>query len=300
LKRKIGFIIALVAMLSMMVVPAGALADNPSGSVGLGAVVYDNALTLENKDALWAPILTDNIGATLLYNDSGDVFEWDLQGNVPSGSYTLIYYADMPDRFTDWGGSNPGAVITAVASVNGIISANGTTDLGMNLPCFPDANEVIANHDYSTAPDKYSNAIGAKIWLVPSADLPAGWPNDIPWTSWTPANILFETDLITYTDTNAIVSITVFPVAIDFGRVAVGTTISDTVTVANNGSVPVNVTASAGGGFTALMLNGEPVLDYDADFYKNMSAIVNLSMVVPAGSGPLTGTLLFVASPASP
>jgi len=50
--------------------------------VGLDVIVYDNTMTLENKTNLGAtspwPIIVDGIGATLLYNDSGVEFEWDL------------------------------------------------------------------------------------------------------------------------------------------------------------------------------------------------------------------------------
>ena len=307
MKRKIGFLIVLVAMLSMMLVPAGAFAAD----VGLDAVVYDKVVNLDNKinttpTGTWDLTPLDNTGATLLYNVSGDMFEWslDAMGLDPLTSYSLIYYADQSSRFDEWGGNNPGALIANIMTDGdgNYVSAN-TVDLGMPLPCFPDAN--IDEYDYSKTVaaggtgDMYANAHGAKIWLVLTADYTAPELMD-----WNPASYLFETDLINYTDTNAIVSITVSPTDVDFGSVVAGAIAGpETVTVSNAGTVPVIVTALAptSGLFSNLLLNAAIPSLYSMPLPKTVDDDVSLTLPVPTGHAPgqVVGTLIFVATPAN-
>ena len=159
------------------------------------ATTYDSSVTLDNKESNWALTPCDGIGAVIEYNFAADNFEWSASGTVPvSGvEYSLIYYADYTgSRFGHWGGDNPGALIgTMMTDSNGDFTAAGSKDLGMDLPCSPDAN--MAEHDYSGAPDYYTHAHGAKLWMVPSVDYAK------PMTAYHPTNYLFETDLITYT-----------------------------------------------------------------------------------------------------
>ena len=285
-------------------VPAIVLAD----TVGLDATVYSNTLTLENKDFSSVPyiVISGGPGATLLYNSSGPEFEWSLEatGLLVDGAYSLIYYADMPDRFVDWGGDNPGALIADVVASGGVISASGITDLGMNLPCYPDAN--ISEYYYGTITtvsgytgDNYATGYGAKIWLVPSSDY-----TEPALTAWNPVNYLFETDLISYTDTNAVVSITVNPTAIDFGDVVAGTTVGpEWVNVENTGTVPVIVTATVPGAglFSNLQLNTANPSAYSVSISSGSFDDVGLTLVIPGGfaPGPVNGTLTFIATPAS-
>ncbi|MCK5040180.1 MAG: YncE family protein [Candidatus Aenigmarchaeota archaeon] len=126
----------------------------------------------------------------------GPEFEYELTANglQTNTEYSLIYYADEPDRFNNWGGDNPGALIVeATSDSNGNLVVSGSVDLGMNLPSYPDANMDINEHDYCGAPDFYSHCTGAKIWLVPSSDY-----SEPGLTAWNPNNYLFETDLIDY------------------------------------------------------------------------------------------------------
>jgi len=167
-------------------------------------VANRKALILENKNANWE-VIDDNTFATLIYNPSGSNFNYALVGSglKPDTSYSLIYYADYAGRFSNWGGNNPGALIDkGTTTTNGNLRMAGSEDLDMNLPCPPDAN--IDGVDYRVK-DGYSNAHGAKIWLVPTDALPASFPSpdtaSVAWETWPVSEILFETDLISYTRT---------------------------------------------------------------------------------------------------
>jgi hypothetical protein len=179
--------------------------SNDTEGINVTYFVNQATLTLENKDPeTWQPI-EDNVKATLTYCIVGDTFIYKLvaTGLTPSTSYSLIYYADFePERFTYWGGNNPGALIAEVTSdEHGYVSQTGEIDLGMDLPSPPDAN--IAIYDYSGPPDNYAHAHGAKIWLVPNTDLTNG--NSLPVINWEHhADWLYETDLITYLDLDSV------------------------------------------------------------------------------------------------
>jgi hypothetical protein len=171
--------------------------SNDTEGIDVTYFVNQATLTLENKDSTTWSIISDDTKATLTYCIIGDAFIYKLvaTGLAPSTEYSLIYYADFePEKFTYWGGNNPGAFIAEVTSdEHGYVSTSGNVDLGMDLPSSPDAN--IAIYDYSDAPDFYDHAHGAKIWLVPSTDY-----DGTKLTAWNPDNYLFETDLITYLD----------------------------------------------------------------------------------------------------
>lgn len=162
-------------------------------------------LVLENKDSSdWSTIVDDMYGK-LFYNDAGDEFEYIFCGcglDIDT-DYSLIYYADFINRYVDWGGNNPGALIAEMTTDGcGSVFKAGSVELDMDLPSCPDAN--IAIHDYSGAPDFYAHAHGAKIWLVPSDCYDAGAKKvDI----WSPDDFLFETDLITYDDTDVVTNV---------------------------------------------------------------------------------------------
>ncbi|MDZ7798155.1 MAG: hypothetical protein U5L76_00895 [Patescibacteria group bacterium] len=157
-------------------------------------------LILENKDSNW-DIVPDTTQARLYYNDYAEKFNYKLKasGLEINQTYALIYYADQQERFDNWGGDNPGALITEViANEKGNITETGHKDLGMNLPEDSDWNnsEDADYCNYHNGYDDYDHCNGAKIWLVPSDDYNE---TDNQLTSWNPDNYLFETDLITYT-----------------------------------------------------------------------------------------------------
>jgi len=158
-------------------------------------------LLLENKNPSdWTEITGDTISANLHYDIDGTSFYYDLSGTVPkvSTNYVLIYYADRQDRFVNWGGDNPGALIatfTSDGSGNIPASIKGTIDIATVLPNPVDWN-ANPSPDYCdvNGPDKYPTCSGAKIWLVPATDYNDG---EKKLTGWNPENYLFETDLIT-------------------------------------------------------------------------------------------------------
>ena len=161
-------------------------------------VQWETVLTLENKDSDWS-IMEDGTWGELSYKPSGSefVFRFYAEGLEAYTEYSLIYYADFEDRFTYWGGNNPGALIaTMTTDGSGNVCIPGSEELNMDLPDPSDANSYF--HYYSGAPDFYAHDQGAKIWLVPS-ELYDDSAKKV--TSWQPTRFLFETDLITYTYT---------------------------------------------------------------------------------------------------
>jgi hypothetical protein len=156
----------------------------------------DGELKLENKDQDndWAIISDDEIYGELRYSTKGENFCYDFQGfGLDDIEYSLIYYADTEDRYNEWSGDNPGALIASGNAVAGNLTLTGSIFLGMDLPHPDDANGYF--YDYTEAPDSYPNPTGAKIWLVPSECYDA---DDIKVISWEPERFLFETDLIEY------------------------------------------------------------------------------------------------------
>jgi len=307
LRKKLSILFALVMAISLCLVPAVVQADD---SVGISAGVYTNTLTLDNKTSAWATTPNDGIGGTLGYNAAGEEFVWGLEAAVlrPSTDYALIYYADKSNRFVDWGGDNPGALISLVTSDEfGVIAESGSTELGMDLPCFPDANQF--ELDYSGAPDNYDNAHGAKIWLVPATYLPTQWPNDGGWMTWSAEivdNILFETDLITYDDADeisSVVSISVDPTNIDFGILTPGDTGTATITL-TSGNTPINVTTfgTLTEPFASLTLNSLAYAAYTNGIDADDSESVPVLFTVPSSYTPVgeaNATMTFIASPAT-
>jgi len=162
-----------------------AQADTMTFDIEIYAEQLTGNVRLENKsgDPDWKILGGDGIWATLTYNLTGPTFDYSLSGKVTKNSteYRLIYYTDP------WAGDNPGALIgTGTSTATGDITMSGSVDLGMDLPASSDQNH----------PE------GAKIWLVPSSDYNSSSASTGPMTSWSPADYLFETALITYDDTD--------------------------------------------------------------------------------------------------
>jgi len=163
--------------------------------------VRTRTLILDNKNPENWTRINDTMIGTLTYKTAGDSFNYDfVASGLQSGvEYDLIYYADKQNRFADWGGDNPGAVIGTFTATSGSISVTSqSVNLGMDLPAADDWNAV-ASPDYCQAPDNYNTCTGAKIWLVPSDDYDSV---NKKLTAWNPTTYLFETDLIIYSDTN--------------------------------------------------------------------------------------------------
>jgi hypothetical protein len=159
----------------------------------------DTTLRLENKDTDWK-VISDGIYADLTFGTVGPKFTGTLttHGLTAEKDYALIYYPDKAaDRFNKWDGAG-GVVIT---TWHGNAAGPIDKDLGINLPNTGDWN-IIADPDYClnhNGFDSYAHCRGAKIWIVPTADLTSG---ALPLTAWNPTTYLFETDLITYLDSD--------------------------------------------------------------------------------------------------
>jgi hypothetical protein len=158
-------------------------------------------LTLENKDSNW-DILNDDYSAEFTYNPCCPNLIWELEGTFAANTgYVLIYYADQPDRFTNWGGAPALELATFTSDENGDFSESGSQNLAACLPyeddwnIGPDADYTDNNNGY----DDYEHGKGAKIWVVPVAYYD-GTNEEL--TAWAPSEILFETDLIGYFDCN--------------------------------------------------------------------------------------------------
>lgn len=136
MKKVFSVLLTLAVVLGLsltMAVPAAVSASD-----------YDSTLVLENKDADWSVIADDGIQGTLEYVSSANLFwyRFSATGLTASIEYSLIYYADTEDRFEDWGGDNPGALIATFETNDSgnITQTSDSVNLNMDLPCSPDAN----------------------------------------------------------------------------------------------------------------------------------------------------------------
>jgi hypothetical protein len=282
---------------------------------------YSNTLTLENKNpATWAAIVEQPpIQGTLNYNSSGNTFDFSFTatGLAPSTSYDLIYYADFADK-TIFGGNNPGGwIATFTTDGAGVIPiTTGSVNLGMDLPCSPDANMTI--HCYTGAPDYYPTCHGAKIWLVPSDNYTLVGKKV---NKWNPTAWLFETDLVNYTDLDdgagsidltttvipGAIGMTVAPVSLAFGSVAQGSaSAAQNITLTNAGGVPIKVTATTSAGFYTECLQlsiNEGITWVSANGWTYSpiavggSKVIKARVLIPVGytTGTYTGTVSFMA-----
>lgn len=144
-------------------------------------------LVLDNENQTtsgpWETTPSDNIGGLLTWKGNGPTFDYTVTAHgLPAiTDYSLIYYADP------YPGNHPGKLIgTGSTNSSGNLSFSGNPDLGIDLPMPADANA----------------AIGAKIWLIPSANYNSSTNSVTPWApdyTW-----LFEGNVyINYDDTNA-------------------------------------------------------------------------------------------------
>jgi len=173
--KTIAFLAIAAVVVSTAVVGIAMAAKD--GQAGKSNVAH---LYLYEKDPSDWSIVEDGAWGKMKYNLAGPTFDFVFNGHElePNMDYSLIYYAD------GWPGDHPGALIASgTSNKGGNIHLAGSPDLGMDLPDSDDANY----------PD------GAKIWLVPSDDYNAAAKKVIVWN---PREFLFESDLITYDDTD--------------------------------------------------------------------------------------------------
>jgi len=144
-----------------------------------------STLLLSEKDSNWE-IVDDGAKGKLIFNPISPNFDFTFYGCglKRTEDFHLIYYADYPDAFINWGGDNPGKLIeTFSPDSEGNIYRKGSIDLNMDLPHPNDANYPA----------------GAKIWLVPCSDYDDEHRKLI---AWNPTDYLFENNLISYDDTD--------------------------------------------------------------------------------------------------
>ena len=304
------FLILAIMVLTLLV-PTSVMAVSPTPSPAAG---YTAAVQLEDKDSVTWAIVGLGTGKTgvLSYNPSGVTFNYrlDVSGLEVSTAYSLIYYANP------YPGNNPGALIgTGTSGADGSLIITGISNLNKNLPTAPDANMLI---DHSVAPDFYSHAYGAKVWLVPSACY-SGTSISV----WSPTRFLFETDMLNYTDTDltggttlpttatvteptSIIGLTVSPASLAFGSVAIGTCSADVpITLNNTGNVPIKVAANPSAGINASCMQLRPTggTYTSALGWVSPTILAGQSLIVYAKlcptiafSGTVPGTLGFNAS----
>jgi len=272
---------------------------------------YSSTLLLENKNtSTWAAITGDGKWGVLDYNSSGTAFLYTLTAaGLEDVDYSLIYYANPAP------GNNPGKLLGTGTASGGLLTIVGTADISMSIPSTPDSNMVTP---HNVPPDNYVHPYGAKIWLIPSACYNAG-TNSV--TTWSYSRFLFETDLITYTDTDVTepsegitvtttvkempssMGVNVSPYDIQFGEVYIGIcSTGSTITLHNSGTVPIKVIATTSSGFYTVCLklsdgitpvNGwvSTTIQPDDDYYL----VVKICPTV-AYSGTLAGSVSFMAS----
>jgi hypothetical protein len=136
-------------------------------------------ITHTQKDlTTWAPIL-NGANANVTVSTVDGKFHAD---GVPAG-YTLVYYPNVGtyDNYT-----------------GDVYPVEGTN---MNLPMANDLNGSLDTSDYCTNEFNpgATPCAGAKLWLVPDADISATVnANGSRTLTWDGANFLFETSLMTY------------------------------------------------------------------------------------------------------
>lgn len=147
----------------------------------------------------WPIFLGNHRWGQMQYNLLGDEFKFSFQGKklLPDTDYTLIYYPD------EWPGKGLICLGSNTANADGNMQIHGKLAIPSGLP---------APYDKNFNPIAPSGAVGAKIWLVLSADVKCessgeidpetGLPADpAQMTGWNPAAYLFEGNLIVYQHT---------------------------------------------------------------------------------------------------
>lgn len=207
----------------------------------LGQLLYAKDTTT------WNPIPGGGRGL-LMYDAKGPNFCFLFTADklTASTDYSLIYYADQPNRFVNWGGNYPGAFIASGKSDKyGAICLMGSVNLGMNLPSPPDLNADPIHSSLGPG------VTGAKVWLVPTSDYDKTACKVI---NWDPTKFLFDDSsrLVNYCDTDVLSTAVVmnYRVADD------GVTVIFTATTLKCGSAYVDSWSGASKVSTVLNSNG--------------------------------------------
>ncbi len=171
-------ILAVAALFAITMTSVVAASSGPSGPAGKSNNA--NLYLYEKNPSTWS-IVEGGAWGKMTYRVSGATFDFVFNGHGLDAStgFSLIYYAD------GWPGNHPGALIAAGATDSlGDIHLRDSVNLGIDLPTPPDTNV---------------GGYNAKIWLVLSSDYNSSTKS---MTVWNPAAYLFESEGITYDDTD--------------------------------------------------------------------------------------------------
>jgi hypothetical protein len=154
------------------------IAGGPTGPAGKSNVGH---LSLFEKDPVTWEIIEGGAWGKMTYNLSGPEFEFVFNGHgLEAGAdYCLIYYPDP------WPGTGLICLGCATANGGGNVHIAASVDTG-DLPATADKN----------------SGTGAKLWLVPAADVDCNPEGGTRMIGWNPTEYLFEYDLITFDDTD--------------------------------------------------------------------------------------------------
>ena len=119
---------------------------------------------------------------------------------LPNTPYSLVFYSRTdagtwnPD--TVWTNQDTSLIDSGTTDVNGDLVLSGTFDFSLHGQGLENIND---GKDYD------GSVNGAKVWLVPSAD----YDGSSTITGWHPTNFLWETELVTCTDSNTQIAVEV-------------------------------------------------------------------------------------------
>lgn len=175
-------ILAVVAVMALMFSSVAIAKDPkvPNGPAGKSNVAH---LYLFEKDPSTWQIAEGGAWGKMKYNLSGSTLNFVFNGHhlAPGGSYELIYYPDKEGN--PWPRTDIICLGSNIADEFGDVHIEGSPNVG-SLP--------------NPAVDINS---GAKIWLVLSNDVSCS--TNIM-SGWNPTEYIFEYDLITFDDTDAL------------------------------------------------------------------------------------------------
>lgn len=129
----------------------------------------------------WLP-LKGGLEATLTFNTCGKMFTWSIVSDADLEGYSLIYYANYPEYWSE-------GPVTVLGGLSGSVE----------VPTMPYVDDENALRPISDLNEDYEHDYGAKFWLVPTEALVQGqngW--DVAWGM--AGCFLFETDLGFYLD----------------------------------------------------------------------------------------------------
>jgi hypothetical protein len=152
--------------------------------------ILENAPYLVAKDpAGWVELPAEGLGGFTYLNRGADL-RFDAEYLDPLTEYAMISYREPAE----------GEFLTTSHNVLRIRTSDENGEIWMKIGTGSFLNHLICNTYAADAAGDYQSIVGAKVWLVPTADLVIDDEEGTAmFTAWTPAAYLFESDLITQT-----------------------------------------------------------------------------------------------------